>query len=233
MKWRATTTIDLSQWRTRIAEWQKQKAGPFSAWVRRLSDELPKIGSIFVNSIFCVLSGPIIWFFEPASLLQITAILLIGFTLFLFQSNRRLQAGAVLFCLLGLVVFKSVTASYLIASDQNRFRYRTIEERSYLEFPLPPKNLAWIVNWVGADRILTVEFCDDTKVVVLPLLPYRPLFPKDNAIDETGFRRLPPFKFHRTQLTVEAIVNPPQLTRRADHSAFNSGLAPETTIQRR
>jgi hypothetical protein len=94
-----------------------------------------------------------------------------------------------------------LTAPYQIASDQFRFRYRTVEGTSYVEFPGQTSFLKSLANPLGRHRLITVTQCDDTKVVMLPPLPYQALFLDNNMLDEIGFRRLPALKFESVSLT--------------------------------
>jgi hypothetical protein len=117
----------------------------------------------------------------------------------------------------GSVVVRSATASYLIASDQNGFRYRTVEGASYLEFP-QQQFLMSLAKWIGANRLITVTRCDDSEVAVLPHLPYEPIFRKHDIIDKVGFRRFPRLRFHGIDLGIMAKVD--SVTNDAPHRGF-------------
>ncbi len=175
----------------------------------------------FVSNAVLAILGALVWeFFEPFSAWWVFAIVCIALFFVLLQLKHRLVASVLVAGLIALIVIRSLTVSYFIASDHNGFHYRTVDGLSYLEFPQRLSFLKSIVNRIGRDRLITVIQCDDAKIALLPLLPYQPLVRKD-VVDDIGFRRLPQIRFHRTELTIRTTIR--QSQGDPPHSAF--GLA--------
>ena len=112
------------------------------------------------------------------------------------------------------VLGRTLSATYQIASDQFRLRYRTLHGASYLEFP---KQFSFLKS-LTKHPLITVATCDNVKVAMLPLLPYEPLFLENNVIDNIGFRRLPDLRFESISLNIAASIGPPSSS--APHGSF-------------
>jgi hypothetical protein len=160
------------------------------------------VNSLALSSVL----GVFAWFFwnflEPGSapFYGAIAFLLIIIALVLLKYYyTSLLAFAALLCLVPIL---SISASYYIASDQFRLRYRTVEGTPYLEFPGQLSLLMTVVRSLAAKRLIEVTHCGDFEVAKLPLLPYKPLFLRSDVIDGIGFRRFPELQFEGIQLTV-------------------------------
>jgi hypothetical protein len=144
-------------------------------------------GAIFV---LCGVFGV---FLAPAvSGVFIVSLVLVGCAFILFVYKRYLFATATFLCVVALVAMTSMTASYFIASDQSRLRYRVVDGISYVEFPAQISFLASVFRFFGSHKLIVVDACGGTKVAKLPLLQLAPLY-ADNDLFRSpfGFRRIP------------------------------------------
>ena len=199
----------LNQWRAKIATWRKPstRQAAISIYTASALEQVKSAGKATLLNGALVAICSLVWgYFELFSLWWVlTASCILG-ALFLVQTKHYLYAATVLAFMASSIVVISVTASYLIASDQNRFRYRTVEGASYLEFP-QQQFLMSLAKWIGTNRLITVTRCDDLEVAVLPRLPYEPIFREHDIIDNVGFRRFPRLRFHGIDLGIMAKVD--------------------------
>jgi hypothetical protein len=212
-------TIKLSHWRVSVAAWRNN----FSS---RL---VPRLNKLFVPFILGAIPACIAYllreFFEPFSGWSIFAffctIIIVGTVVARFYRAAALASLA----FVTFITVISLNASYQIASDQYRLRYRTVDGVSYLEFP---KQFA-LIKYLAGNRLIMVAKCDATNVAVLPLLPFQPLFRENNIIDKTGFRRLPDFQFEGMRLNIEVSIDGVSASSGKLHGSFGFALGFSST----
>ena len=212
-------TINLPRWRASVAAWRKTFA----------SRLVPRLNKLFVPFILGAIPACIAYllreFFEPFSGWSVFAlfctIIIVGTAAARFYRAAALASLAFVIFITAL----SLSASYLIASDQYRLRYRTVDGASYLEFP---KQFA-LIKLIAGDRLITVGKCDATNVAMLPLLPFKPLFRENNIIDKTGFRRLPDLQFENVRLNIEVSIDHISTSSGKPHGSFGFGFGFSST----
>lgn len=182
-----------------------------SKWRARIATAYGQLRQHFISTVFSgILLGIILIFkefFEPFSVWFWLALAWTVLALILIEAKRYFASLLVLLAFFVGIIVLSFTASYQIASDQFRLRYRTVEGTSYLEFPGQINFLTSIAYWWGAKRLITIVACDDTKVAVLPNLPYKPLFLSNDRVNTLGFRRLPNLLLENVTLRIKASVD--------------------------
>jgi hypothetical protein len=114
---------------------------------------------------------------------------------------------AFLMLLLLLPLLSVALSSFLIASDEFRFRYGETTTASYVEFPSRLPFLRSALRALPHRKIIDVISCGDKKVARLPSLPYAPLYEHKNILGNLfGFRRLPPLRFESIEFMVGTVV---------------------------
>jgi hypothetical protein len=205
--------FDPSRWRVKLRKWRAKirkhlmaaSAPNAKRWIVAKNDELRKTA---FSTILHAPVGLIAWFFwdflEPGSAPFFLAIFwMIAISAFI--RSRHYRAATALFALLLCVIpVLFVSASYYIASDQSRLRYRTTGGISYVEFPGLISLLKSITSSYAPDKVISVISCGNVKVAKLPLLPYKPLYAEADIVDSPfGFRRLPNLRLETIELTVK------------------------------
>jgi hypothetical protein len=143
-------------------------------------------------------------FLEPWSVGFLLAILAaVGLSL-LLQYNWRWLSGIGFFLLLVAISFFSLTASYFVASDQFRFRLRSVDDVSFFEFQADNPFGRMLVAKFPTKTIVIKE-CDGRKVARLPRLSYAAISPSGPSFaDKIFFRRFPELKMDAVQAEVRA-----------------------------
>jgi hypothetical protein len=232
---RPSMSFYLSRWRTRLAAWRKA-----SAWRRnRISSRNARtwivavwgrLSKLFIPAILSFIQILLILFFqqffEPFSSWFWIALLCTIIIFVLIGSKYYLASTLTLLAFAIFIVTLSFSASYQIASDQFRLRYRTTAGASYFEFP---EQLHFLKSIAG-NRLISIAKCDATKVAVLPLLPYEPLFLENRFIDRLGFRRLPNLQFENVSLNVGASIGHRSVGIELGFSSTDQATIPLTWI---
>jgi hypothetical protein len=219
----------LSKWRKSIAAWRGDRISGRDAriWIVAVWGQLSKL---FIPAILSFIQILIILFFqqffEPFSSWFWIALVCTIIIFVLIGSKYYVTSTLALLAFVLLIAALSLSASYLIASDQFRLRYRTVAGASYFEFP---EQLHFLKSIAG-NRLIAVAKCDSTKVAVLPLLPYEPLFLKNSFIDRLGFRRFPNLQFEHVSLNVGASIGHRSVGLELGFSSTDQATIPLTWI---
>jgi hypothetical protein len=163
---------------------------------------------------FQILIGVLCWIFcdflEPGfSVAFVVSLLLLACALMSFEYRRYTIATSAIAMLLVFVSIISMRASYFIASDQLRLRYRVVDGISYVEFPAKPSLLKTVSYLSSVQRLVIVDTCGGTKVAKLPLLPFAPLYADNDLIHSPfGYRRIPALRYEKLGLNVYTSAGP-------------------------
>lgn len=181
-----------------------------------------KIQQALVSQLISAAVLGFVWLFwgifEPLSIWFFVEFSFIIFMWACVSSKHYKGAASASLGLLAIIVSLSLTANYQISSDQFRFRYKVINNVSYFEFPGQLRVLGDVTRSLGRNNLINVVECDGTKVAVLPLLPFKPLFLENSIIDRVGFRRLPFLEVENIELNIGASVDGPSTN--APHGTF-------------
>jgi hypothetical protein len=180
---------------------QEQLTNPFV-------EELRNLVSWFILAVpLWLLRG----FFQPLTLNFWVAATYLAISWFLVRTRSFRYAGAAslaaCLALVGYCSFLSLTATYILATDQDRIRYGQVSGVSYLEIPstfpiidrLPPELIR--------PRLISVISCGGVKVAKLPLLPFTPT-KADRTLPASPlqFRRLPLLSYDGLEASIETSV---------------------------
>jgi len=132
-------------------------------------------------------------------------------TLILFlpsQYSRWWLLATASLLLFGAVLFSCLNASYFVASDQFRFRLRSVEGATFFEFQADNPIGRMLVSKFSAKTIVVKE-CDGQKVALLPRLHYPAIAPSGPSFaDKIYFRRFPDLKVDVIEAGVRATAKP-------------------------
>lgn len=144
------------------------------------------------------LAGWFFWgFLGPSSIWFWLALVDVIVVVASFKSKYYLTSALAFAALFALIPIISLSASYYIASDQYRLRYRTVDGIGYLEFPGQIATLKSIAHFRSTDQVVEViDICGEPKVAKLPLLSYKPIYPQKDTVDAPfAFRKFPYLQF--------------------------------------
>jgi hypothetical protein len=143
-------------------------------------------------------------FLEPWSWRFFLAISVAIGLLLLLHFNWRWLSGIGLFLFLGIILCISLNASYFVASDQTRFRFRAVDDVTFFEFQADNPIGRMLVSKFPTKTILVRE-CDGQKVARLPRLQYAAIAPSGPSFaDKIFFRRFPELKLDSIKADVRA-----------------------------
>jgi hypothetical protein len=148
--------------------------------------------SALTKYVVAGISWLLLEYLEPGSLTFSIAIGWLVLTFLLTWTRYRVWAVPALLPLIAIVPINFFNATYHIASDQLRLKYRSVEGSTYFEFPgrwSLPKRLS---KDQTAGKLVEATTCDDRTVAMLPMLPYRPIqIEREALLTPFSFRRLP------------------------------------------
>lgn len=138
---------------------------------------------------------------------QFWAMAVFGGFLIVSLFRRQWKVAAAELCLaLGLLTWICLNASYFIASDQSRYRIRSVEGVTYFEFRSENPISKFIAAKFPA-KMITLNDCDGQKIAQLPLLPFQPIRPPGPTFsNRISYRRLPALKVNSIEASFEGGV---------------------------
>jgi hypothetical protein len=163
--------------------------------------------NFFSQSVLAVL-GWISWnFFQPVTLNFSVAATCIALSSILVWSRWYRSAAVICVALVGYCLILSFTATYILATDQQRIRYGQVGGVSYLEVPSHSPIIDLIPSKLIRPRLISVISCGGMKVAKLPLLPFTATKADRMLFDSPlQFRRLPPLSYEGLQAYIATSV---------------------------
>jgi hypothetical protein len=144
-------------------------------------------------------------YIEPGSLTFFFAIGWLVLTFLVTWTRYRWWAILALLPFIALVPVNFFNATYYIASDQLRLKYRSVEGSTYFEFPARWSLLKQVAKNRKAGEFVEVTACDDRTVAMLPMLPYRPIqVEREALLTPFAFRRLPSLNIDNFEFRLKA-----------------------------
>ncbi|HEY3875508.1 MAG TPA: hypothetical protein VGM92_08515, partial [Candidatus Kapabacteria bacterium] len=95
-----------------------------------------------------------------------------------------------------------------------------VDGTTYLEFPSQWAFVQSAGKIIGESQLITILKCDETKVALLPLLPFKPMFREHDIVDRTGFRRLPNLRIENVLLEIGASTGVSSITGNDFHGSI-------------
>ncbi|WP_154073656.1 hypothetical protein [Bradyrhizobium erythrophlei] len=147
--------------------------------------------SALTKYVVAGISWLLLEYLEPGSLTFSIAIGWLALTFLVTWTRYRLWAVPALLPLIAIVPINFFNATYHIASDQLRLKYRSVEGTTYFEFPGRWSLLKRLAKSQTAGELVEATTCDDRIVAMLPMLPYRPIqIEREALLTPFAFRRL-------------------------------------------
>jgi hypothetical protein len=146
-------------------------------------------------------------FFQPITFNFLIAAICFALSSCLLWYRWYRSAAVICGALAGYCLILSLTATYILATDQQGIRYGQVGNVSYLELPSNSPVIDLLPSKLIHPRLISVITCDGMKVAKLPLLPFTATKADRTQFDSPlQFRRLPLISYDGLEAYIETFV---------------------------